>query len=711
MSFTFDTAPLYSYLSNLHETVFTRLGQVTAELQSAKAQIEKLEATVASTAATTKATESLSMAMSAQMVTRSQFQKTVEAIKGTLRELDPTLELSALSAGGGGTGGSIQNSNSSPQRSLNATAAAVLLTTSIGGNTSSSMPRTFSTASSPANSKFTKAHSENSEGEPSSPALSQTPSTSHQLPSRSQIIRQEITSWYNEIGVRDAEERHKRTTDNLSRKMTQMQEQIQERVTQTTLSNSIEGIRKDMKNSNEETLLLKKKVVAQEEGLRSLEKRETAARLEGEQKLSNRIHAFYDILCITEESVVGAGMSGDSHHNHHSVRNTTSDNTSSMEHHHTSNGREKAMTPILDATREPPGKIEVLTRSSSVSGSPPSAVLGPEDMHGPHSDVAALLELGISDPRSIAVLQSPVFSAFRQAMLNDITERVSSSRHAQSSDVGLELLALRNDVRQRTTVPRVVELIQQYANQSHTLAKWDQMERRMTEMSKMAVHGDDFVSGLKTKVDLCQWDQKVDRVELECKIHELTDLVNKLKDESNMAIAEAKAMARTGARIGPTVTTPLKLVQHADDADAVLLPSIVAGDVRAASNNNHNVGRSLTSSSSDRAGAAPSRQTPNTNSRAQHNKSGMSTGGGGKNAQLASIKPLTESRAQSQNVNPFSPRPPAAAATAAVAVSPQWSGEGPAIPMTSNQEAYARIVSEEQMRHMLETLPPLPYNS
>ena len=187
---------------------------------------------------------------------------------------------------------------------------------------------------------------------------------------------------------------------------------------------------------------------------------------------------------------------------------------------------------------------------------------------------------------------------------------------------------------------------------------------------------------------------KVDRVELSAKLEELHVLYTRWKDETTTSIAEAKAMAHSNARVGSqsTAPAPLKLVHQADDMDAQFLPSIVAGG----DNRPLGGGRGLTSSNSDRTA---SRQAAT--SRAAHGAKSKTP-----------IRPLTESRTQSQNVNPFSPRPPPPPPTAADGITTSSAGgPGPAIPMTPNQEAYAKIVSEDQLRQMLEGLPVMPYNS
>lgn len=180
-------------------------------------------------------------------------------------------------------------------------------------------------------------------------------------------------------------------------------------------------------------------------------------------------------------------------------------------------------------------------------------------------------------------------------------------------------------------------------------------------------------------------------------------MLGQLRTETTTSIAEAKALAHS-SRLASGVSqppAPLKLVQHSDDTDAQFLPSIVAGgDTRPPG------GRHVTSSSSDRTG---SRQAAT--SRGPHPTSHHGAGIKSKTP----IRPLTESRTQSQNVNPFSPRPPPnnnnnSAADSAAAASSSYQGPGPAIPMTPNQEAYAKIVSEDQLRQMLEGLPVLPYS-
>lgn len=115
--------------------------------------------------------------------------------------------------------------------------------------------------------------------------------------------------------------------------------------------------------------------------------------------------------------------------------------------------------------------------------------------------------------KQTSLLQSPMFLLFRQAILTDIADRVTSQYSSQSDDFGSEVLALRADIRQRATAQRVVELIKQF--QDHDTPRHVEcIAKRLATVEQTMVTGDFFSEALRTKADTKITDLKAEKTEL-----------------------------------------------------------------------------------------------------------------------------------------------------------------------------------------------------
>jgi hypothetical protein len=117
------------------------------------------------------------------------------------------------------------------------------------------------------------------------------------------------------------------------------------------------------------------------------------------------------------------------------------------------------------------------------------------------------------DDKTSLVMQSPVFLGFKHQLLKDLSQRLQTTRAAQSSDLDIELLDIRNELRQRVTVPRVIELIKQHLD-TDTPAKVALLHRRMQDVEIDKVSHSYLNEALRGKGDLHLLETKADRLDL-----------------------------------------------------------------------------------------------------------------------------------------------------------------------------------------------------
>ena len=144
-----------------------------------------------------------------------------------------------------------------------------------------------------------------------------------------------------------------------------------------------------------------------------------------------------------------------------------------------------------------------------------------------------------TDAKTNSVIQSPVFVAFRQHVLNDISERIAAARSTQSSDIDIELLAMRNDIRHRVTSTRVVELIKQYTD-TDTPARVTALARQVSDLSDEKVSIPDLNDGLRSKADLHTLDSKANVEYVDKALLDLRDRQGALQSDLGLLIADRR---------------------------------------------------------------------------------------------------------------------------------------------------------------------------
>ena len=157
----------------------------------------------------------------------------------------------------------------------------------------------------------------------------------------------------------------------------------------------------------------------------------------------------------------------------------------------------------------------------------------------PADSVATMVDEGSMDATTSNVIHSPVFVAFRQHVLNDISERIASARPTQSSDIDVELLALRNDIRHRVTSSRVVELIKQYSD-TETPHRVTQLFRLVKELEGEKVSVLDLNDGLRSKADAHILDTKANIEYVDSIAKRLTQRLDALQADLSILIHDRK---------------------------------------------------------------------------------------------------------------------------------------------------------------------------
>ena len=177
----------------------------------------------------------------------------------------------------------------------------------------------------------------------------------------------------------------------------------------------------------------------------------------------------------------------------------------------------------------------------STTGNDASAMFKPSGAYRASTGYAteSAYSEGGMDATTSTVIQSPVFVAFRQHVLNDISERIASARSTQSSDIDVELLALRNDIRHRVTSSRVVELIKQYSD-TETPHRVTQLFRLVKELEGDKVSAMDLNDGLRSKADAHYLDTKASIDYVDNLVKRLTQKLDALQADLSLLIADRK---------------------------------------------------------------------------------------------------------------------------------------------------------------------------
>lgn len=638
-----SVTPVQQYLQQFSEAVAAQFEALRSEVKTSAATIVALEEKLAQSNSKVSLMEQLARSHSQNYVSSATFASVLKRLAGYLNEIDPT---------------TIEGEEG-PADWLKAVMPAsgdAVLSPTMSGSTRSAVGVSGSLNLSPRHAPAPKSPL-------AGPSAAPSTSTNADIKLRG-IIRSEICQWNEDTGIPDAAKRHEKTIAVLTKQVAGLKELLEEKATLSTTSGWFESLRNDLRLLREDFAAGKKKTHMLEGQLAEATDRQVQWLSSSHQHLSTRIGNVFAMFGFAEP-------------------------TDGVPHF-----SQSALTSVVDKKTSPTESGAATPRDlhGSVHGAPPLSP--PAQTLSSLSAPPALtnVEDCDEDKTTAVVLQSTAFVALRQKILDDLVERLTSSRSATASDVGVEMFAVRNDIKQRPTAQRVVEMIREQVNVPALVARCDAVSKLLDALEKIAVRQEDFIIALRTKADVSALDVLLtkDAFAEYCNGHATShealsaqlDLIMQERKDISKIFKDVVAYYHHDVSRRDGAGDPH--LQNVDDAAQLGLQSIIGGDPR------------LLQSSGD----AQRRQTPG--SRASVRK-----------AQPPVLKPITESRAQSQNI-PFPPTGGSrlgtlstsnrsGAKTSTAHVSP------PAVALTANQEAYARFVSDEQLKQFVEALPPIPY--
>ncbi|CUG83138.1 Hypothetical protein, putative [Bodo saltans] len=745
--FHLQAHPLETYLSEFSTSVSQQLSSLQDQLNTANATISALQDGAKASQTTIQHLQQVVANNTMQQVTKTTMSLILKKLAAHLNEMDPTYNeeegtggtaswlATAIILPAAGSGGGFDSGAPSPTArsgggllsSQNPFSLAGKSPRGGGSTFAASPPPPLHGASGASKLATTETNNTGVSGSPPSPTSSSsgggaptTTSTTNPIATIAMVkrtgafgdaklrnfVKAEIQSWYEEIGLPDAEVRHTRTVGSLSKQLTTVKDLLAEKVSSSALTSAMEVVRSDAARSKDEGALVKKRLIAFETNIREALDLHHERLLSVHNHGSARVQQLYSIFGLDEPVIPRPAIldSQSSIGGEGGVRQSTSDPSS----------------------RNGSRPTSPLRRRSSGAPLPLASSVSDEDAQDVGDNIDAASAGSYSKAKSANILGCTSFILLRQRILDDIVERISSSRHSQASDMGLEIYTLRSDLKQRPTTQRVLEMIGEQVNIPSLIARCDALAKQLHRMERDVVNQLDFNVALKTKADVVAMEQRISREEqegisdasnqrfeaIEARMKLLMDERQELGKIFKEVVAFHKrdgGGSRAGGFNSSMGSKPPGLSGFGDDAEGQL-QAILAG------------------STDPRAGAEP----PLSSSR---------QGGARGSRKPVSLKPITEGRTQSQHL-PFPPgagrttatpvgratssnnsgaaaRPPGGtvAVTAAPSLtpllqaitSPTHHGSGPALPFTTNQEAYARFVSEDQLRAHMEQLPPLPY--
>lgn len=700
--FHVQAQPLETFLSEFVSAVSQQMSSMQEQLNEANATIASMHSGAKSSQVNIQNLQQMVANNTMQHVTKASLSGILKKLAAHLNEMDPTYDEDT----GVGSATWLVNAISVPQDNPSSSPTAASRGTLGGGGGGGAIP----SAASPRASGTPKFDTP--------PSQSGVPA--HIPPKRTGafgdaklrgFVRAEINAWYQETGLPEAEMRHTRSLAALSKQLTGIKDSIADKVGSGALASAMEVVKADTRAAREEGAQVKKRLQSFEADMREHLDVHHERLLAAHQHGSTRIDQMYHIFGLQEPLVPRPALLDAANHRTSLTTTPTTGADSGLPlaiKRSTSNETSRSESRSSSATAR---------RRSSGAPLPPAPTVASDD-DTPDGDDNSL----VGGRKSTSVLSCGAFVALRQRILDDIVERISSSRHSQASDMGLEMYAIRNDVKQRPTTQRVLEMIGEQVNIPSLIARCDQLAKQLSRMEREVVNHADFNVALKTKADVVAMEQRISREEQEVLSMRTSDRIDDLEARMKLLMEERQELGRVFKDV---------VAFHKRDGGGGTRGhqgSVLSGSLNASSNKMTPIGtlrmagegddaeghlHAILSGSSDpRASAEP----PQTGSRQGPSR--------GSRKQGTVVKPITDSRSQSQNI-PFPPSSRNGGGAAAplqhhtnaahsarelppplaVSVSPN----GPALPFTTNQEAYARVVSEDQLRAQMEHLPPIPY--
>lgn len=698
-------APLEQYLASFRASVTQDVNSLRSELSSAHLRIQSLEERLESSQQQLQYQERVSRSYSSTFVSLVTMSSVLKRLASYLNTLDPN-----TSEGDEGPADWLRKVIIIPDRDPSAGGSS--------GNTSPMLPPVQSRTDSVGGFPSAKRQGSLSAASEGSPSGISPRNGAAGFPIRGVaggdarmkgIIRSEINAWYEEIGLVDAEARHAKTVAALSRAIQQVQD---EKVSVSTCTGWMDALRSESRGVRDESALVKKRCMAVEALLEEQRTQSVQSLTQVHQSVSQRIDNIYATFGF-KEILAPSASSAPSGSNGAVVPPPTT-----------------AGGPLAAPTPQP----------ATVADAVP--VIQDSQQYEVDDDGN---RLAITSEVTSAVLRSTSFVTLRQKILDDLVERLSSNRTATASEIGVEMYAIRNDLKSRPTAGRVLEIIKEQVNVPALLSRCDQLSRQLEALESNVVLRDDFVTSLKTKADVTAMELRLTRDEFHTFERVNQSAFEAVGNQIQLVMDERQEISKIFRDVVMFYKRDVaKSNHHQQQQQQPPLHSSLtcsSNNLRGSSTGAHGKtreGLSLEDAAQNdlqriihQAAADPrgyigaGSATPSGLSESR-GQGGSRAGGRPRNQIPVVLKPLTESRAQNQSNIPFPPPPsrgngatpssrftsppPPHQPTGASDVVPLSKGGSPAaVPLTAHQEAYAKYVSEEQMKHMIEGLPPLPY--
>jgi hypothetical protein len=297
--------------------------------------------------------------------------------------------------------------------------------------------------------------------------------------------------------------------------VSQISQSLEDRVTISFFNAANLQIQGELQKGKDEAATLRRTVASHSQEMNEIGVRLQDLLFRASEFTNKRIGLMYNTLCIEENTdeldvempepaALSPSMKSAAHSTFASSLNGSGGSQSS------SDSVKQPARPTFDL---PPAPASSSTLSSPLQKGGRKSESGAALGRSARRSEAKPLSEEESITKQQNLLQSPMFLLFRQAILSDIADRVTSTYSSQSSDFGSEVVALRADIRQRATAQRVVELIKQHED-LETPKNVVGLTKRIAQVEETLVTNSFFTEALKTKTDTKVTELKADKADL-----------------------------------------------------------------------------------------------------------------------------------------------------------------------------------------------------
>lgn len=320
------------------------------------------------------------------------------------------------------------------------------------------------------------------------------------------------------------------------------------------------------------------------------------------------------------------------------------------------------------------------------------------------------------------ITRSPLLLAFRRILIRDMTERMTHSTDVQAKEMGTVVSGLKDDISQRVTSERVVDLLDnRRTNETQNLVF--AYGKRLKEIENNYVRREEFNTSMRTKADTLLLPVKADSAE----VTELEKrLFNKYADlEERVAYFEAEReefrnIVRSFVNMQQSLQGPLGSV----DVDHFFAANAPASSSASVTQDRKDTSRQGHSFAVQQVGDSDPRGVENAPPVTAVEGKQVYRVIGANRTTFATTAGSAAANSQSHDHTAMPTKPPPGNSTFAKSAPPTYmnkeneadaSGSGrkreirEAVGLTANQAAYANFVTKEINKSQVEALPPLPY--